>query len=592
MGFNLNREISRSNSFFKEYFKNNQYYDLIKYIFNGFSPNYKNYRSGIRSFYYETTKIKPKKNFHGLSKKAYDTLCNETKILKAPQDGDCFFYAVADGINTYNFENQDLKIIYSIYGKTQLFTIAVLRQIVLTYIQSFTQEQIIEMIQRSELDIDDLNEQFREAINGLEEIMREQGREISEDIYLNTLNNIYNMNANFLVYKPTQIPIMVDQYYKPFRLLTPREIPAYIKSKDYWANSVALEAICKILKISIIPIEKYDHVKETRQRELVVDRLKCLLTDNDLIRENCSNKIMFLFYSGNHYELIRFAYKTKQIVIPIGSDEIAQERVYRTKYYTIFKSDDYPPPINIIFLLYGSNYYKLGNQAKQNFSIYKSSMVAIEKSIQNILMKFDFKYRNIFIKNFDDYFPDSQKSIQNLGPSMSQTNLPLLQEEEKLDDVDNDDDDDDDDNDDDDDENLTNMIVGGQYGYRYRNQPYGYHPYGYLPIRQPIITKKPEEKASSKIAYSIIIDIELHPGTSLTAQQINQSKCNNKYNAIRKAFAEFTGTPYVIPPVYPQKNNEKKYVPIETKEPSKINNTRRIIYQQRIPNKKTRKNIQ
>jgi hypothetical protein len=58
--------------------------------------------------------------------------------------------------------------------------------------------------------------------------------------------------------------------------------------------------------------------------------------------------------------------------------------------------------------------------------------------------------------------------------------------------------------------------------------------------------------------------MELHPGTSLTPQQISESKCNAKYNAIRKAFAEFTGKPYVIPPVYPKSNNTKKNI-IQTK---------------------------
>jgi len=49
--------------------------------------------------------------------------------------------------------------------------------------------------------------------------------------------------------------------------------------------------------------------------------------------------------------------------------------------------------------------------------------------------------------------------------------------------------------------------------------------------------------------------MELHPGTSLTPEQLRQSKCNSRYNAIRKAYAEFTGKPYVIPPVYPESKN-------------------------------------
>ena len=47
----------------------------------------------------------------------YDTLCKQAKILKSPSDGNCFFAAVADGINIHNYNNQDSKIIYQNYGK-------------------------------------------------------------------------------------------------------------------------------------------------------------------------------------------------------------------------------------------------------------------------------------------------------------------------------------------------------------------------------------------------------------------------------------------------------------------------------------------
>jgi hypothetical protein len=51
----------------------------------------------------------------------------------------------------------------------------------------------------------------------------------------------------------------------------------------------------------------------------------------------------------------------------------------------------------------------------------------------------------------------------------------------------------------------------------------------------------------------------------LTPEQLSQSKCNSRYNAIRKAYSEFTGKPYVIPPVYTEpKNNTKKNL-IQTK---------------------------
>jgi len=92
------------------------------------------------------------------------------------------------------------------------------------------------------------------------------------------------------------------------------------------------------------------------------------------------------------------------------------------------------------------------------------------------------------------------------------------------------------------------------------NQPYytqpAYNPY-YSPsyynqtyYNSKYITKKPEEVGASKLAYNITIDMELYPGTSLSSKQISEMKCNNRYNAVRKAFADFTGRPYIIPPVY------------------------------------------
>jgi len=61
-----------------------------------------------------------------------------------------------------------------------------------------------------------------------------------------------------------------------------------------------------------------------------------------------------------------------------------------------------------------------------------------------------------------------------------------------------------------------------------------------------------------KPAYVVVIDMELHPGTSLTPKELYESKCNSRYNAIRKAYSEFTGTPYVIPPVYTHKTSQTK----------------------------------
>ncbi len=70
--------------------------------------------------------------------------------------------------------------------------------------------------------------------------------------------------------------------------------------------------------------------------------------------------------------------------------------------------------------------------------------------------------------------------------------------------------------------------------------------------------KTPNVNNQDQLAYSITIDMEVHPGTSLTPEQIKQSKCDSRYNAIKKAFAEFTGRPYTIKPVYHETINNAK----------------------------------
>ena len=52
--------------------------------------------------------------------------------------------------------------------------------------------------------------------------------------------------------------------------------------------------------------------------------------------------------------------------------------------------------------------------------------------------------------------------------------------------------------------------------------------------------------------------MELHPGTSITPNELKNIKCRQKWNAVRKAYARFVGKPYVIPPVYENKTLKQK----------------------------------
>lgn len=52
------------------------------------------------------------------------------------------------------------------------------------------------------------------------------------------------------------------------------------------------------------------------------------------------------------------------------------------------------------------------------------------------------------------------------------------------------------------------------------------------------------------MSYQITIDLELQKGDKLSPKLLEESNCISKYNQIKKAYANFTGAKYVIPPVY------------------------------------------
>ena len=99
-------------------------------------------------------------------------------------------------------------------------------------------------------------------------------------------------------------------------------------------------------------------------------------------------------------------------------------------------------------------------------------------------------------------------------------------------------------------ETLNDNTTGGASDNNYRYQNSNKLPSSFI--------KKEENSDSSKIGYYISIDMELQKGTSLSPQELSHAKCNRKWNSVRKAFADFTGMKYVIPPVYNNKTQKQK----------------------------------
>jgi hypothetical protein len=191
-----------------------------------------------------------------LSKSAYLESVENLAVIENTGGGDCFFIAVADAINYYNYYNQDNRIIIGRYGKeTNLFTQMVLRGIVFNYISSWSDlDDYLKNV--VPVNVNELNTKFAAQLNTIKAALRSSGSSdyISPDNYLQIANDVYIENENFLVKSPKAVPIDISNYEKPFTPLLKSEIKDYILSNNYWANQIAIIALCNTLKLNIIPI--------------------------------------------------------------------------------------------------------------------------------------------------------------------------------------------------------------------------------------------------------------------------------------------------------------------------------------------------
>ena len=562
------QENQSSTNFLITYFTKNDFFELIQNVCSNLPPELSD---NIKKFYSLITNMISRRHDGLLDKKLYNSACRNTSVLIAPSDGDCFFKAVSDGINIYNYENQTKKIFFNNYGNSQLFTISVLRDIVYRYVMLLGRDAIDNMLIIASASIDELNDKFKQSINAIKNI---NAGIVTADQYLTELNNIYKISENnFLVYKPSVVPVDANEYDNPFRVLRVNEIERYIKSKDYWANSIAIDAMCNKLNICVVPIKKYDTTLGISNASM----LQSFFGDKDLITSYCSQKVMFLLHRENHYELIKFNYLIK----PLTTSRIG-------KWYTIFEDSNLIPPLNILLLIFGSAYINLDAATRPQFSIYQSILKNMETSLVKIFDECFNKNRQkleTFNNIFNNYFPNIRPISENLGINDILSNCNNLV-------------------------NINAPIIGGdlnrntsyypsrsnyprqqgypqQYGYPQQGYPqqYGYpqqgypQQYGYSPY---YFNKDTQE---SQLAYTINIDMELYPGKSLSEEQLKNSDCDSKYNTVKKAFSKFTGTKYKIPSPYSKtsKNiNQKTTLNDRTKSSpqmfQRVNKTRKNIY--------------
>ena len=521
----------------KNYFLRRKFFNVADTIFRQFDDNIKKI---IKDFYKLNTQHKIKKDLErGLNSTLYNELCNQVKVYKTVADGNCFFDAVSFGINIYNYSKPNNKIVFNEYGITKLFTIDTLRNIVWNYYNGLNQE--IKDHYKTNIAPDyanDLNNLFENSII-------ENPIDDNYDNYMDRINVIYKSRDNFMVHKPETVP-NADEKNRPFKIVDDdSQVEKYIKSKDYWGDQFAMIALCNKLKINIIPIEEKNKTSpNNKPHKDYIARSIGLVSE----QEPCSEKIMFLYKEALHYELISIYYKKpviENIVKIINVD------------YPIFETNNNPPPpYHMLLLLYSSIYLTLQDNVRTDFKIYPNLMKMINRSINKILHSSNNEKKQEFINNFNSIFTitGTVKNYFNIIENRSfdiewptqKINKTKRKKDEPSDEPS-------------DESSLISRRVTRSKTKKIvkensKDEQGGGYPYSY---DSRIITKNPEQQNSSKIAYAITIDMELHPGTSLTPEQLEKSKCNSKYNAIRRAFSEFTGRPYVITPVYQKPETRK-----------------------------------
>jgi len=524
---------NRTNDKLKQYFDNRDYYSTINYIYKNITDS----RSFIKNnLAISTDTLKDDDTSLNLNKDSYDVSVKMLDVIQNEGKGECLFLAIADALNYYNSKNKN-KITYSDYGNKTPFTKDNLRELVFDYFLLKIREDKSSYIFIPTSDADELNLKFESSIQRMEKVTK-----ITNDIYKDVLINIYKSNPNFLVDHINEMPDKTTYeklYHNPFYVIdinNEEDIKKYILSDNYWGGTNTIDALNSKLKIKIIPFGR-DHDKEP---------IKIYPTEEF----DTWTHYLFLYYQNAHYELVTFDLKQPNEKISIFKREPILDAENYSKFISeIDKNSKFyilMPPLYILFIIFGSIYYGQTEEVKNNFKFFPNVMTLLSLSVDNILTKYDTSSDDVkdetceFISNYKKLFP-----LTRFGGF-----------------------------------DGCNAKKGGQNVYNIHNYYDGRYPYNKYRVKNYL--NKYEHKKPFYVTY-INIDLELHPGRTITPKEFENVKCMHKWNAIKKAYSEFTGKPYVIRPIY---NSMKTSKNIKSGEKYNKHNTKKYNLQSKHHTKK------
>ena len=553
------------------------YFDMVNTFYSNLPYNLK--QNIYQKYISQTTREGIHFNENQIPNLGYLWTVMKLRVLDNTGGSDSFFSAMSQGINIYNrnidifLQDTERKIIYNDYGDgDNLFdSISIRRILIISAVQNLNVH-----IANARNVLNAMNTDFADELNrynieqGLVDgaITIEAYNRILLEVYLRFDDRLLIINPHF-----DNVPNIGDAFYRnPFTVADTRNVVInFLLSPQYWIDNVGMTLITRELGVNQIiitrdAVETY-FVTRAPQTDLTV------------------SKYLFLLNDDNEYHLMTFSY---MVTSPPGNRVPKKE-----KQISIFRIDEellISPPIYIIFLFFSTYYINLSDDNKGRvrmlmtfLPIMKNSFDALYQTITNYAagpapapgvlpphevgeaihfieifnQTFSDKYSPEFNTNYPDInnfrgpvnppdAPDPQANPQANppNPQANPQNIAHIDGGSKL------------------------LQKGGQYmmnnygypkNYGYPNN-YGYsniQNYGYQTPLTFLNNLHPEKESS--ISYHITLDVEFIKGTSVTKEQIEQSKCTSKWNAVRKAFANFTGRKYVVKPVYSYDVTKKNY---------------------------------
>jgi hypothetical protein len=533
----------QSTEVLQNYFKNSNYYSMINILFQKISE----YQSvaqqkWINTFLLRSTGIQPSQNTKNFSQKANTFSIENTTVVKNDGGGDCFFYAISQAIQCFHSTASLVdSITYGNIGtKNFLFTVKNLRELVSDYVAT--------------------NERVQK--DGIPALL-----DISFDTFMSEYNNSVKTEeiANQILYSKKEYGYLTIQQpfdiNNPVRKKTIEEIADFIKTKEYWADQIAYDAILTRLRLNIITIGY-------KNGKIIIPNTTLTRNTKDTKKE--WDKYVFLFYNEleSHYELITFDYNVKyqnvkNSVKTTKKDKIQKFCIFQNNTNEIPPMDLIIPPLYMLFYLFGTEYLLymtqketsefmllpevfriLGDTFEKMYSTFfdrKEEEKRKEKEKEKEKGKEEEKRKEeeVDVNNFFVFFRHFFH-IPKPFEKLFSLELQLIKEKKNK------------------------NVIKSYYGTRSKKNM------ALVPFRQTRKNRDNEQEQeggfyrpvssyaktnelpneTSNISYYITIDVELKKGTSLTPKEINETKCRNRWNAIRKAYANFRGMPYTPLPMY------------------------------------------